>query len=163
MEGKETPSASKKAKFEWSFINPDTEWIKAKWLAIDHLQKQIKDQDFKGESLWHNLEIIVRAQPNRLIAITDKKSGQLAGYILVDFFYKGDAPAIHLIEVLPEFRRSGLGTILVKLAQMAYYKHGRFQADEPLFYANCVLDSAKPFFKSLGFAPNAVGEWCVKR
>jgi len=155
---------TKATRLEWHYLDPDDDYVKARWLVVDYLQRQIKEQGFNfgAKSFWFNLGVVMDTH-HQLVVVTEKKTGQLAGFAVVNFHYKDSAPAIQLIEVVPKFRRNGLGTLLFTLANDLYTECGRYQADEPLFYACSVQKEAEPFFKALGFAPNVEGDWCVKR
>ena len=135
------------------------------WRVIDYLQKDAKKNAIlKGKthfgSFWHNMGAITNNAAQVYIAIN--KQSRVMGYMVAQYLeseLKEDEPEIVIIEVLPAFRRRGVGTAMMRWAMdlSSARKTGNMSLDP--------LKGKEAFFEKLGFVKNEKsrkGKYVVK-
>jgi ribosomal protein S18 acetylase RimI-like enzyme len=121
------------------------------WRVIDYLQKDAKKHGIlKGKSnfgsFWHNISVVTHNPCRVYIALS--KQNRVMGYMVADNLQSGwkeDEPEIHIIEVLPQFRRRGVGTAMMRWAmELSSARKTEKMSLEP-------LSGNEAFFEKLGF------------
>lgn len=122
------------------------------WRVIDYLQRDAKRLGvLKGNlrfgSFWHNISSVTHNIMRLFIAL-DKRN-RVLGYMVVenlDSSWKEDIPIVEIIEVLPQYRRRGIGTAMMQWAIE------RTRAKSSLTMRLNPLEGKEAFFTRLGFA-----------
>lgn len=133
---------------------PALDSLKHYWRVIDHLQKDAKRHGIlRGfshfGSFWHNMGAITDNPARVYIAIS--KQSRVMGYMVAQYLdseLTEDEPEVVIIEVLPAFRRRGVGTAMMRWAM---------DLSRERKTANMSLDPLpgnEAFFEKLGFVKN---------
>ena len=135
------------------------------WRVIDYLQKDAKKHGvLKGNSnfgsFWHNIGAVTHNPTRVYIAIG--KQNRVMGYMIVDNLRAQcdfDEPEVQIIEVLPQFRRRGVGTAMMRWAMdlSSARKTKKMSLD--------LLKGNEAFFEKLGFVKtesSRKGKYVVK-
>ena len=133
---------------------PALDSLKHYWRVIDHLQKDAKRHGIlRGfshfGSFWHNMGAITNNPAQVYIAIS--KQSRVMGYMVAQYLESElteDEPEVVIIEVLPAFRRRGVGTAMMRWAM---------DLSSARKTANMSLDPLpgnEVFFEKLGFVRN---------
>ena len=144
---------------------PALDSLKHYWRVIDHLQKDAKRHGIlRGfshfGSFWHNMGAITNNPAQVYIAIS--KQSRVMGYMVAQYLESElteDEPEVVIIEVLPAFRRRGVGTAMMRWAMdlSSARKTGNMSLDP--------LKGKEAFFEKLGFVKNEKsrkGKYVVK-